>query len=227
MFGRELDKETQSFIIPTITEAHQVIYIQKNRGKVVAFSFGSQRDSEEWDVSFGRKPKQTGRTSQSSGDNATSAGVLKLSDVKAIAAGSVHCISLKEDGTVWTWGGDDNAFRTIGRSLTSVHVRGLTDIAAINVGYCYSLAVKQNGTVLAWGANSAGQLGNGTRCKNCPVPAQVEGLSGVVALAAGRVFSLALKRDGTVWAWGSNVSGQLGDGTKTGSNVPVQVGSSD
>jgi len=82
-----------------------------------------------------------------------------------------------------------------------------------------------SGTVLAWGDNVDGQLGNGTfTTSNTPV--EVSGLTGVTAIAAGGAFnhhSLALKSDGTVWAWGANSAGQLGNGSFTGSNTPVQT----
>jgi alpha-tubulin suppressor-like RCC1 family protein len=88
-------------------------------------------------------------------------------------------------------------------------------------------------TATAWGLNSSGQLGDGTTagpekcgtsqeaCSTTPVA--VSGLSGVSAVAAGTVHSLALLEDGTVKAWGENNSGQLGDGTNNPSDVPVAV----
>ncbi|WP_438446949.1 stalk domain-containing protein [Gorillibacterium sp. sgz5001074] len=80
------------------------------------------------------------------------------------------------------------------------------------------IAVKSDGTVWAWGGNQSGQLGNGEGGKDAApswVPTQVKGLSEVSAVASGQGFSLALKKDGTVWAWGSNSSGIIGDGTQT------------
>jgi alpha-tubulin suppressor-like RCC1 family protein len=74
--------------------------------------------------------------------------------------------------------------------------------------------------VWAWGFNSLGQLGNGTRA-NSSTPVPVSGLSGVTTIAAGSFHSLALRPDGTVWAWGGHMSGELDDGI---SSTPVQVG---
>ena len=85
-----------------------------------------------------------------------------------------------------------------------------------------SAAVGQLGA--AWGDNSYGQLGNGTDTSS-NVPVGISNLSSEAtkAVADGRLHSLALKTDGTVWAWGDNSSGQLGNGTNTDSDVPVQV----
>src|SRR3990170_1018617 len=89
----------------------------------------------------------------------------------------------------------------------------------------HSLALKNDGTVWAWGYNLYGQLGNGNNT-NSNVPVQVAGLTGITAIAGGgRAHSLALRNDGTVWAWGFNTSGQLGNGTLTNNNVPVPVSS--
>ena len=91
-------------------------------------------------------------------------------------------------------------------------------------GLFHSLAIESNGTVWAWGENNFGQLGNGTTTQGATsAPGQVLSLSGVASVAAGDYHSLALTTSGTVWAWGYNASGQLGNGTTTSSSVPVQV----
>src|SRR5207237_4170697 len=92
----------------------------------------------------------------------------------------------------------------------------------------HSLALKSDGTVWAWGYNGSGQLGNASGGSNTPVqvldPASGSGyLSGVTAIAGGDWHSLALKSNGTVWAWGLNEEGQLDNGTIIDSNTPVQV----
>lgn len=93
----------------------------------------------------------------------------------------------------------------------------------IAAGDDYTLALKSDGTVWAWGANDDGQLGDGsTTDRN--TPNQVSGLSNVTAIDGGHYrHSLAVKSDGTVWAWGSNDNGHLGDGTYTNRTTPVQA----
>jgi alpha-tubulin suppressor-like RCC1 family protein len=164
-------------------------------------------------------------------------GVGFLTDVAALDAGDTHSVVLRNDGTVWAWG--QNSYGTIGDGATTtrdvptqVHgpnnVGFLTDVAAIAGGNQVSLAVKTNGTVWAWGLNSNGQLGDGTTT-NRTTPVQVLGpngvgfLTNVVAVAGGQNHSLALKSDGTLWTWGYNAQGQLGDNTVTRRLTPVQV----
>ncbi|MDQ8737988.1 fibronectin type III domain-containing protein [Paenibacillus sp. LHD-38] len=157
-------------------------------------------------------------------DRLTPDQVKGLSSVVAIAAGSWHNLALKSDGTVWAWGLNDEP--TYQGSIP-VQVQGLDSVVAVAAGYSHSLAVKSDGTVWAWGANHDGQLGDGSTDwdQYRLNPVQVKDLGSVVAVAAGYYHSLAVKSDGTVWAWGDNSSGQLGDGNKTYSsyNTPVQV----
>jgi hypothetical protein len=105
-----------------------------------------------------------------------------LNNVIAIAAGDIHSLALKSDGTVVGWG--SNGFGQLNIPA------GLNNVTAIAAGYGHSLALKSDGTVVAWGDNVYLQSS---------VPA---GLNNVIAIAAGDVHSLALKSDGTVVAWG-------------------------
>jgi probable HAF family extracellular repeat protein len=89
------------------------------------------------------------------------------------------------------------------------------------------LSVATNG-ILAWGRNNFGQLGStvSTTCNGVPcasTPIDVLGLSDVTAVAVGLSHSLAVNKDGTVWTWGSNAYGQLGDGTTSDHTTPKQV----
>ena len=111
----------------------------------------------------------------------------------------------------------------------------LTAFAAVSVrcsvtpsaatGYNHGLALGPDGTAWAWGTNYAGELGNGTQGNYSydPTPGHVHGLAALTAVAGGGDLSLALKQDGTVWAWGYNGYGQLGDGTVTDRHLPQQV----
>ena len=90
-------------------------------------------------------------------------------------------------------------------------------------GYYHSVALGSDGTVFAWGRNFFGQLGDGTTTQRLGARGGPGHLAGVTAVAAGEGSTYALKSDGTVWAWGHNNEGQLGDGTKTDRYTPVRV----
>lgn len=152
-----------------------------------------------------------------------------LTGVIAIEAGLNHSLALKSDGTVWAWG--RNSWGQLGDGTTidrnvPVQVVFLSGATAIASGKEHSLALKNDSTVWTWGVNSYGQLGNGTGITSSNIPVAVNSLTAITAIATGGSHhSLALRDDSTVWAWGRNNYGQLGDGTNTNSNVPVLVSS--
>jgi alpha-tubulin suppressor-like RCC1 family protein len=90
-------------------------------------------------------------------------------------------------------------------------------------GKDHTLTLTEDGKVWALGENNYGQLGNGTFGGESLEPKMINGLDGVIAVLAGGSHSIALKKDGTVWSWGFNGSGQLGDGTARHSSIPHMV----
>lgn len=151
-----------------------------------------------------------------------------INNVSEISAGNNHALALKTDGTVWAWGSNVNG--ELGNGTTTnttspVQVSSLNNVIAISAGKSkFSLALKNDGTVWAWGTSYAGILGIGPVVQSYTrTPAQVHLLSNITAIATGEEFSLALKNDSTVWAWGVNTYGQLGNGTTTAANEPILI----
>jgi alpha-tubulin suppressor-like RCC1 family protein len=124
-----------------------------------------------------------------------------------------------EGGAAAAWGenwhGQLGAFFRSTREESPIPVEDLTNITSVAAADSFNLALLSDGTVASWGGNVYGQLGDNGYKANWELGkshVQVSGLSGVKAIAAANTHALALMSDGTVRAWGSNQSGQLGDG---------------
>lgn len=158
----------------------------------------------------------------------TPVAVATVSNVTAIAAGYYNGYALKNDGTVWSWGYDNNGQLGDDIALTDqatpVAVATISSITKLAGGFYHALALKSDGTVWSWGDDANGQLGDDLASADQATPVQVSGLTNITAISAGWFHSMALKNDGTVWAWGSDGFGQLGDDVAlVNQNTPVQV----
>jgi alpha-tubulin suppressor-like RCC1 family protein len=157
-------------------------------------------------------------------------------DAAAVAAGFGHGCLATHGGEVWCWGsnylgalGQGTAFG--GSSESALQVAGLFGITAVGAGNentsnpprGYSCAVAGSGGVWCWGDDDRGQLGDGGGFHIEPLPSPVVGLTDVVHLSCGGGHNCAITAQGTVWCWGANHHGQLGDGTTTDAPAPVLV----
>jgi alpha-tubulin suppressor-like RCC1 family protein len=137
--------------------------------------------------------------------------------------------ALVTPGTMVAWGSNNSG--QLGDGTTTDHpapvsVPGLAGISAIAAGNGHVLALLSNGTVRAWGNNGNGQLGNGTTTdSSLPTTVNTQSLNGpVLAIAAGRLHSLALLAGAGIKGWGNNSDGQLGNGGTNSPRVfPVSV----
>lgn len=159
--------------------------------------------------------------------------VAGLNGVTALAAGSDHSLALLNDGTLMSWG--RNNYGQLGDGTNAnravAGIAGLiTTVYSMVAGRDHTLAMKADGSVWAWGRNQLGQLGDGTTTNRLfPVridPYGVIGLTPALAIQAGADASYALKTDGTVWSWGSDLNYQLGirpANSATYSATPLQL----
>ena len=149
--------------------------------------------------------------------------------VTAIAAGGSHSLAVTAAGTVFSWG--ENQYGQLGDGTTvasdvpvRVRLPRGAKVVAVRASYNYSVALTAAGHVLTWGYNGSGQLGNGFHtASEIPTRVRVPKGTTVLAIASGGFDGLALTKSGTVLAWGDNRYGQLGNGTRRSSNVPVRV----
>lgn len=144
-----------------------------------------------------------------------------------VAAGWNHTCARKGDGTLWCWGSNQHGELgdgTTNNSPSPVQVAALgTDVVRVGAGGVHTCALKGDGTLWCWGDNQYGQLGDGTtQGKKLPVQVTALGAS-VKAVGLGYDHTCAAKVDGSLWCWGRNSYGALGDGTTTDKSLPVQV----
>ncbi len=156
--------------------------------------------------------------------------VIELPSIWTVAsAGGAGTAAVAGDGTLWAWGGDARGQLGLGSLDEDPHpmpsqVTTDTAWAAVSAGEDHTLALRSDGTLWAWGGDAEGQLGIGETTTTVSSPAQIGDGRDWEAVAAGRRFSLALKSDGTLWAWGANGNGQLGVGDGAQRTSPTRVG---
>lgn len=137
-----------------------------------------------------------------------------MDNVSEICGYLGYFLALKKDGTVWEWEEKEG--------LPS-KIKNIENVVSIGKGYDHSLAAKKDGSVWSWGINDKGQLGNGLKNINYNHVVRVKDLMNIVKVSCGEYHSIALRKDGTVWTWGLNDKGQLGDGTYQNKLRPVKV----
>jgi alpha-tubulin suppressor-like RCC1 family protein len=134
---------------------------------------------------------------------------------------------VRTDGTLWAWGLDFTGAPGTGASAFHrfpEQVGTATSWRNVAAGYGHSLALRTDGTLWSWASNTFGQLGNGTTTASY-APAQVGTATTWETAALGANGHVGvLRTDGTLWTWGNNVTGQLGDGTTTNRSLPAQLG---
>ena len=146
---------------------------------------------------------------------------------KQVAAGYKHCAAIKTDGTLWTWG--DNSQGQLGDNTVTTKSTPVTTFAGgtnwkqVAAGYKHCAAIKTDGTLWNWGINAQGQLGiDNTTTRSTPVTTFVGGTNWKqVGSHCVSYHTAAIKTDGTLWTWGFNNEGQLGNNTATNKSTPV------
>ncbi|MEW6713361.1 MAG: hypothetical protein AB1403_26305, partial [Candidatus Riflebacteria bacterium] len=145
----------------------------------------------------------------------------------SLSAGYQHTCGITKNNSAWCWGINNKGQLGIGNTETKTSptsVIGLEeDTLMISGGREHSCAIKTNGSLWCWGKNDFGQLGNG-QLEDSLVPVSVTNMeNGVTSVSIGADHTCALKTDGSVWCWGKNESGQLGNGTTEFSDTPIMV----
>lgn len=165
----------------------------------------------------------------------------KRNNWRQISSGFMHTVAIKNDGSLWSWGNNQYGQLGIGSyggptgdgtpfyRIKPIRVGFDFSWKQVEAGGVFTIALKNDGSLWAWGQNSEGQLGIGTTTGNTPygwtTPQQIGSSKDWKKISVGNQHVLALKNDGTLWAWGNNNFGQLGDGTGVNKLEPTQIGS--
>lgn len=156
----------------------------------------------------------------------------------AVSAGGAHTVAIKKDGTggtLWTWGRNDKGQLGVGTGSADTNYDTKTSPTpimasfktwtAVSAGALHTVAIYGGGLLTAWGANNRGQLGvNSTQADASYVVPVAIGTSKVASVSAGGDHNLAIFNDGSLWSWGANGFGQLGNGTIVDGFAPARVG---
>ena len=136
--------------------------------------------------------------------------------IKQVSAGGYFSLVIKTDSSLWACGSNDRGQLGDGTTtdrLTPTRIETETWVS-VSAGYRYTMAIKAGGTLWAWGRNDSGRLGDGTSgyvIKSTPT--RIGSDANWTSVSAGFMHTMAIKTDETLWAWGSNSMGELGDGT--------------
>jgi len=161
--------------------------------------------------------------------HAETAGAVAPVQTKAtIATGVWHTLVLKDDGTLWTFGRNNNGqlgtLTNAGGDTPTAPTQVLSGVTAVAAGATHSLALKEDGTLWAFGDNQYGQLGDSAILPLSLNPTPTQVMTGVAAIGANGDFSLVIKDDGSLWTFGRNEFGQLGrTNNLTPNPIPTQV----
>jgi alpha-tubulin suppressor-like RCC1 family protein len=149
-----------------------------------------------------------------------------LENAASAYVGNNYTLAIAGDGSLWTWG--SNADGRLGDGTTvnrNTPVKIMDDVISVSSGGFHNMALKRDGSVWTWGRNNWGQIGDGSRHVDSEPVARyspVRIMDDVVEISAGQNHSVALKRDGSLWAWGRR-HGVMGVGDRRFSTIPVKI----
>jgi alpha-tubulin suppressor-like RCC1 family protein len=151
-----------------------------------------------------------------------------MDGVVSVSVGSRFTLAINTDGTLWAW--EANRFGE-GTTMRLSPVKIMDDVISVSTKSGHAMAIKTDGSLWVWGSNDRGQIGDGSinvwdgnrLVENNYRSSPVKIMDNVASISAGYLHSMAVKNDGSLWAWGLNNHGQLGDGTMTSRLSPVKI----
>jgi alpha-tubulin suppressor-like RCC1 family protein len=163
----------------------------------------------------------------------TPTAVARGDNWRSVNAGYNHACGTRDTGALWCWGdngsGQSGEPRLWKRSVPT-RVGDRSDWLEVSAGGGHTCALRTDRSLWCWGANHSGQLGNGTFSNGDvanPVPAEVVTGGTWRTVSSGGYHSCAIRTDGTLWCWGANQDGAVGDGTGVDRARPTRIGDAD
>jgi alpha-tubulin suppressor-like RCC1 family protein len=190
-------------------------------GRFQVFAFKTDGTLWGWGNNY------NGQLAQNNNTNYSSPVQIPGTTWSSVSVGKDNALATKTDGTLWAWGINNNGELGQGNRTgysSPIQIPGTTwKSVGGGDGYTHSLATKTDGTLWAWGGNYFGQLGQNNRTYRSS-PVQIPGTTwSSISIGTMQDYSLVTKTDGTLWAWGQNANGQLGQGNTTRYSSPVQI----
>lgn len=148
-------------------------------------------------------------------------------DWTKVSGGSAYStMALKTDGSLWGWGSNSSGMLGDGTTTSQGSpVQIGTGWADVSAGTQHTMGVRTDGTLWGWGSNISGKLGNGVTSGTQTTPEKIGTATNWRRVSSGPNHTNAIKTDGTLWGWGANTAGVVGDGSTTLRTTPVQAGS--
>jgi hypothetical protein len=152
---------------------------------------------------------------------------------RSVSTGEDHTCALRSDQDIYCWG--NNGAGQVGQNNVGPNhvatvkkpasITGNGGWVSVTAGYRHTCAINRDGTLSCWGASSSGQLGNGGFDGfGIGSPQHAGTAKNWATVSAGSFFTCGIRGDGTLWCWGNNDTGQVGDGTKMRTATPTQIG---
>ena len=189
---------------------HETVYALKSDGSLWAWGYNG-----------------SGQVGNNSTTNQLTPVQIIASGVSKVYATGYNVYVIKSDGSLWAWGSGTNG--PVGNNSTTNQLTPVQIIASgvssVITTWFGAYAIKSDGSLWAWGYNGAGQVGNNsTTNRLTPVQVIASGVSQMIASASSPYPArLVIKTDGSLWAWGSNTYGQVGNNSTTNQLTPVQI----